>query len=169
MSYEVELDAHPGREQHEEVLTVRWDDGREESMRLHEYERVYAVPGLYEEVVQDRLECASPRVLTDAVTAEGGAAGVAAAELRAFDLGAGNGVVGEELAARGVRVVAGADNIDAARDAAARDRPALYVDYLLDALDDWERTERLIAGHGLNLLTAAGALGRGHIPQPAFA
>jgi hypothetical protein len=169
MSYQVDLDAHPGREQHEEVLTVRWDDGREESMRLHEYERVYAVPGLYEEVVQERLECASPGVLADAVIAEAGAAGVGAAELRAFDLGAGNGVVGEELAARGIRVVAGADNIDAARAAAERDRPGLYTEYLTDALEDWARTERLIADHGLNLLTAAGALGRGHIPQPAFA
>src|SRR3954452_6881916 len=101
MSYEVELDAHPGREQHEEVLTVRWNDGREESMRLHEYERVSAVPGLYEEVLQDRLVCASPRVLTDAVTAEAAAAGVAAGELRAFDLGAGNGGGGGGVARSG--------------------------------------------------------------------
>src|SRR4051812_14006116 len=164
MSYEVGLDARPGRGQHEEVLTVRWADGREERMRLHEYDRVYAVPGLYEEVVQERLECASPRALADAVVAEGAAAGVAPGDLRAFDLGAGNGVVGEELAARGIHVVAGADNIDAARDAAERDRPGLYAEYLTDALDDWARTERLVAGERLNLLTAAGALGRGHIP-----
>jgi hypothetical protein len=169
VSYDVELDARSGRDQHEEVLTVRWADGREESMRLHEYERVYAVPGLYEEVVQERLECASPQALADAVVAEAGVAGVTPGELRAFDLGAGNGVVGEELAARGIHVVAGADNIDAAREAAARDRPGLYAEYLTDALDDWGRTERLIAEERLNLLTAAGALGRGHIPQPAFA
>src|SRR4051794_1619356 len=130
MSYDVDLDARPGRGQHEEVLTVRWDDGRTESMRLHEYERVYAVAGLYEEVVQQRLECASPQVLADAVVGEAGAGGVEPRALRAFDLGAGNGVVGEELARRGVRVVAGADNIDAAREAAARDRPGLYDEYL---------------------------------------
>ena len=45
MDYEVEL--RPGRDQTEESLVVRHADGRTEEFRLHEYERVYAVPGLY--------------------------------------------------------------------------------------------------------------------------
>lgn len=31
-----------------------------EIVHLHEYERIYAVPGLYEHVVQERLQCRSP-------------------------------------------------------------------------------------------------------------
>ena len=168
MSFDVEFDTTPGRDQHEEVLTVRYGDGRAETMRLHEYERVYAVPGLYEQVVQERLECASPRrladTLIDAVRAAGGGPG----DLRGFDLGAGNGVVGDELAARGVDVQVASDNIAAAREAAERDRPGLYAEYLVGELTDWERLAGLVADRRLNLLTAAGALGRGHVPSQDF-
>jgi hypothetical protein len=152
----------------DEALTVRFDDGRAETMRLHEYERVYVVPGLYEEVVQGRLECASPRRLADAVTTACAEAGEDPAALRAFDLGAGNGVVGEELADRGVDVLVGSDNIAEARDAARRDRPALYRDYLVGELRDWDTLERLVRDGELNLLAAAGALGRGHVPVDDF-
>lgn len=33
-----------------------------ETVHLHEYTRIYAVPGLYEHVVQERLQCTSPQV-----------------------------------------------------------------------------------------------------------
>ncbi|HEY2637867.1 MAG TPA: hypothetical protein VGI54_10785, partial [Solirubrobacteraceae bacterium] len=141
MAYEVDLNTTLGRRQDEEALTVRFADGREETMRLHEYERVYAIPGLYEEVVQRRLECASPTRLADEVVAAAGDGAV----LRAFDLGAGNGVLGEELAARGASALVGSDNIAAARDAARRDRPDLYPDYLVGELGDWDELGRLVA------------------------
>ncbi|HEY2638153.1 MAG TPA: hypothetical protein VGI54_12225 [Solirubrobacteraceae bacterium] len=168
MDYEVELNTTPGRRQDEEALTVRFADGQAETMRLHEYERVYAIPGLYEEVVQRRLECASPARLAEGVVAAAAAAGQDAADLRAFDLGAGNGVVGEELAARGVSALVGSDNIAAARDAARRDRPELYPDYLVGELEDWDTLGRLVADRRLNVLTTAGALGLGHIPAGSW-
>jgi hypothetical protein len=162
MSWSVELDIAPGRGQDEEALTVTWDDGRVERMRLHEYERVYAIPGLYEEVVQERLACLGPTVLADALV---DAADSSAP--RVFDLGAGNGVVGSELRSRGVEVLVGSDNIAAARGAAQRDRPGLYAEYLVgevEALDP----EALVERHGLDALVCAGALGLGHITADAF-
>jgi hypothetical protein len=169
MSYEVELDAHPGREQVEESLTVVYQDGRRDHMLLHEYERVYAVPGLYEEVVQRRLECASPRTLADALVDTATEAGVAPSALRVFDLGAGNGVVGEELAARGVGVLVASDNIVEAREAANRDRPALYREYLVGDIADLPEAPNVVQDLGLNALVAAGALGLGHISATTFA
>jgi trans-aconitate methyltransferase len=129
---------------------------------LHDYARVYAVPGLYEEVVQSRLGCASPQVLAGALADAVAAAGESTVGLRVLDVGAGNGVVGEELHARGAQVVAGTDGVEAARDAARRDRPGLYEVYAIAGVDEIT-PEQLVADHALNALTSAGALGIGHV------
>jgi trans-aconitate methyltransferase len=158
----VELDAAPGRSQEEESFVLVRGDGGSERIRLHDYARVYAVPGLYEEVVQNRLGCASPQVLAGTLAAAVAEAGVSTAGLRVLDVGAGNGVVGEELHARGAQVVAGLDGVVAARDAARRDRPELYEVYAVAGVDE-VTPEQLVAEHELNTLTAAGALGVGHV------
>ena len=168
MDYEVELDDQPGRGQHEESLTVRYPDGRSETMRLHDYDRVYAIPGLYEEVVQNRLECLSPRVLADTLVAACERAGDEVTGLRAFDLGAGNGVVGEEVARRGVEVVVGSDTSAPGRDAAQRDRPGLYAEYFVGDIDDLADPDALVREHRLNLLICAASLGMGHITAESF-
>ena len=168
MDYSVELESVPGRGQAEEILAVTYGDGRGERMRLHEYDRVYSVPGLYEEVVQRRLECASPATIAEGVVAAATAGGEDASELRVLDVGAGNGVVGEELAERGVRVMVGLDTVAEAREAAERDRPGLYVEYLVGDLADHPRVPETIDEHELNCLVAVGALGLGHITAASF-
>ena len=168
VDYAVELESVPGRNQAEEILTVTYSDGRSDRMRLHEYDRVYAIPGLYEEVVQHRLECASPERIADAVLTQAAAADGSASELRVFDLGAGNGVVAEELRRRGVDTIVGLDNAEGARDAAERDRPGLYAEYLIGDLADHPRVPGVIDEHALNCLVAVGALGLGHITATSF-
>ena len=168
MDYAVELESVPGRNQAEEVLTVTYADGTSDTMRLHEYDRVYAVPGLYEEVVQHRLECASPERISAAVADRAAAAGREPPDLRVFDLGAGNGVVAEELRGRGVQTLVGLDNAAEARTAAERDRPGLYAEYLVGDLADHPRVPAVIDAHDLNCLVAVGALGMGHITATSF-
>jgi hypothetical protein len=168
MNYEVELDTAGGRDQTEEALLVTFKDGTKERMRLHEYTRVYAIPGLYEEVVQDRLRCATPAKLAELLVAHSSGAGIEPSELAVFDLGAGNGVVGDELRERGVETVLGSDNIAAARDAAIRDRPDLYEEYLVGDTDDLPEVPALVRERRLNGLVAAGALGLGHISAESF-
>lgn len=163
----VELDPTPGRRQGEEQFLLH-RDGATEAIVLHDYARVYSVPGLYEEVVQRRLECASPATVAAALVEGADAAGVPPGELRVFDLGAGNGVVGEELQARGATVVAGADGITEARDAARRDRPGLYAHYLVGETLDVDEIRGLVASEGLTALVAAGAVGEGHVPVDAL-
>lgn len=167
--YTVELDTEPGRDQTQESLTVRWADGRAETMRLHEYGRVYAIGGLYEEVVQERLRCLSPALLADRLVAAVAESGEDPAALAALDLGAGNGVVGSELrrAGAGGPLVA-SDTEPEAEPAAQRDRPGLYAEYAVSDLGALD-VAGLIARHGLNCLTGAGALGIGHIPWDLFA
>jgi hypothetical protein len=166
MSYHIEL--QPGRDQTEESIVVRQADGATQRFRLHEYPRVYAIPGLYEEVVQRRLRCASPSKLAELLIACAADAGFEPGALAAFDLGAGNGLVGEELRARGVGTLVASDNVAEARDAAQRDRPGLYAEYLVGDADDLPQVGELIREHGLNALVAAGALGLGHISAESF-
>ncbi len=37
-----------------EVIRIRHDDGRVEELHLHDYERLYSLPGVYEEIVSER-------------------------------------------------------------------------------------------------------------------
>ncbi len=156
-----------GASQSEEVFEVRLADGEVRTLRVQDYDDVYAVPGLYEEVVQRRLACRSPEVISRALVAAAEGRGVPAADLRVFDLGAGNGVVGEALRDLGVRHVVGLDPSLTAAGAARRDRPGTYADYLTCGVED-PRAGDAVAAHGLTCVIAAGAVGEGHIPPEAF-
>ena len=136
-------------------------DGRR--LRLHDYPALYAVPGLYEAVVQDALGCRAPAVVSALLA---GAAG--GAPLRVLDLGAGNGVSGEALRAAGLVPVVGLDLLPEARAAALRDRPGLYRDYLaVDATALDAGAVALIRGHAPQALALVGALGGSHVPRVA--
>lgn len=153
----------------EETLEVEHADGRTERMRIHEYERVFAVPGLYEEVVQHRLACRAPGIVAELMATGADALGWDRGDVRVLDLGAGNGVSGEALAAVGLRPVAGVDILPAARDAALRDRPGLYATYLavdLTALSDADA--RALGDLRPNAISIVGAVGHGHLPAAAL-
>jgi len=72
--------------------------GKRRRIRFHDYAAIYDVPGLYERLFAEQLECDSPRVVTELLGAELRAARVKPGPLTALDFGAGNGMVGELLA-----------------------------------------------------------------------
>ncbi|HEV7806928.1 MAG TPA: class I SAM-dependent methyltransferase [Solirubrobacteraceae bacterium] len=129
---------------------------------------MYAIPGLYEEVVQRRLQCASPAKIAEVLLRVAALEGRPAHLLRVLDLGAGNGLVGEQLRARGVEVLVGTDNASAARDAAVRDRPGLYASYVVGDLDGLPELGTLVRELGINCVVCAGALGFEHIEAHSF-
>lgn len=93
-----------------------------------------------------------------------------AESLSALDVGAGNGLVGEELRAIGVRTLVGVDILEAASAAAERDRPNLYADYVTCDLTRLAPRERArLCAHRPNCLTTVAALGFDDIPPRAFA
>ena len=95
------------------------------------------------------------------------AANVDPATLTALDVGAGNGLVGEQIDRLGVPAIVGVDIIEEAAAAAARDRATVYNDYVvcdLTALDDGQRA-RLGTP---TLMTTVAALGFDDIPPEAF-
>jgi hypothetical protein len=79
-------------------------------------------------------------------------------------------MVGEELADLGVGAIVGVDIVDAAKMATERDRPDVYLDYLIADMTDLRDEEcRRLREHRLNCLTCVAALGFGDIPPLAFA
>jgi len=168
IDYTVKLEDGPGRAQNEEAFTVTFEDGRTERLRLHDYERVYAIPGLYEEIVQNQLQCQSPAKLAAVLASVAELGGRSPQLLRVLDLGAGNGIVGEELRALGVEVLVGTDSAGTAGEATARDRPGLYTSYLVG--DDTGEPElgTVVRELGLNCIVCAGALGFAHIEARSF-
>ena len=115
------------------------------------------------------LECRSPAEVVGLLGERLGARGTDPAAISVLDVGAGNGIVGEELRALGVRSLVGVDILPEAAAAAARDRPGVYDDYLacdLTALTDDER--RRLRAAAPNCLTTVAALGFDDMPPEAL-
>jgi predicted TPR repeat methyltransferase len=145
-------------------------DGIRRRIRFHDYGKIYAVPGLYERLFYEQLECCSPEIVRGLLESELDAEGVEPDRLRVLDLGAGNGMVGEELAEAGADSIFGVDLIDEAAMAAERDRPEVYEDYfVLDLAQPKPGQLAALKDLDLNCLVTVAALGFGDIPPRAFA
>lgn len=156
-------------EQDEEWFVARVE-GEWRKYRLHDYSDVFAVQGLYERVVYDAFKTSSPGKIRHALIREVEKAGQRPEDLVVLDLGAGNGCVAEELAKSGVGTFVGADICAEAAEAAERDRPGLYNDYVVDDMGDLSReSRRILDRHEFNCLTCVAALGFGDIPPHVFA
>ena len=165
--------AYPGKEctmeQNEEYFHLVTEKGRER-FRLHEYGRVYDVPGLYEEVVYNKLQCDSPNVITGLLKESMQKNDENDAPLRVLDFGAGNGIVGECLQDTvETETIVGVDIIDEAKNALERDRPDVYDDYyVMDLSKIDEPTKKELDSYNFNALVTVAALGFGDIPTKAF-
>ncbi len=155
--------------QDEEWCEVRLD-GDYRRIRFHDYDELYAIPGLYEQIFYDELKCDSPRTVCRLLAEHLEASDRDPADLRVLDVGAGNGMVGEQLKELGAGTIVGADIIEEASEAAERDRPGVYDDYMVVDLADLPDDDmRELTGHGFNCLTTVAALGFGDVPPDAFA
>ncbi len=145
-------------------------DGRRRRIRFHDYAEIFKVPGLYERLFAERLECDSPSVVVGLLGEQLHDAGARPEKLSALDFGAGNGMVGELLSALSVGEVVGVDLLAEARDAAQRDRPGVYdAYYALDLTALTPDARRDLMRHDFDLMTCVAALGFGDIPPLAFA
>jgi hypothetical protein len=145
-------------------------DGHSRRVRFHDYAEIYEIPGLYERLFADTLQCASPDVVAGLLADSVRAAGDDPAQLRVLDFGAGNGMVGEALSGIGVRTLYGLDLLPQARAAALRDRPGLYADYVADDVTALSpRDAAMLRDAHLNCLVCVAALGFDDVPPAAFA
>jgi predicted TPR repeat methyltransferase len=157
-------------DQDEEWCEIETADGERQRIRFHDYAAIYDIPGLYERLFAEQLDCQSPRVVTDLLGDELRRAGLKPETLTALDFGAGNGMVGELLGGLAVGEIVGVDLLPEARDAANRDRPGLYeAYYALDMTQLSPDNRRDLMRHDFDLMTCVAALGFGDIPTLAFA
>jgi len=144
-------------------------DGERKRIRFHDYHKIYSIPGLYEGIFYEHLKCCSPSRVAALLQEIMHDFDNDPQDLRILDLGAGNGMVGDELRARDAECVVGVDIIPEAKEAAERDRPGVYDDYFVTDMTDLpERHEEKIRDRRLNCLTSVAALGFGDIPPKAF-
>ena len=108
------------------------ESSKQRKIRFHDYDEIYQIPGLYEQLFYDRLKCTSPVKVTSILEAAVRQSDDNFSELRVLDLGAGNGMMGEELKKKGVSRLIGVDIIDEAYEATIRDRPGIYDAYYIE-------------------------------------
>ena len=144
--------------------------GETRRIRFHDYNEIYSIPGLYETLFYDLLECSSPEIVRSLLEKELRDEDIDPSSLKVLDLGAGNGMVGEQLASMGARAIVGVDLIEEAAAATERDRPGVYDDYVVADLTDLSADQReRLESHDFNSLVTVAALGFGDIPPRAFA
>jgi hypothetical protein len=164
---------YPGKDclldQDEEWFHLVTENGQKR-IKVHEYDLVYNVPGLYEEVVYNKLQCDSPNVMATLLKETMVQHGSGDRALRVLDFGAGNGISGEVLKEEiETEALVGVDIIEAAREAAERDRPDVYDDYYVMDLSQLEAEDkRTLKAWDFNALVTIAALGFGDIPTKAF-
>ncbi|MBN2326696.1 MAG: class I SAM-dependent methyltransferase [Candidatus Omnitrophica bacterium] len=144
-------------------------NGKEKRIRFHDYDEVYKVPKLYEHLFYEKLKCNSPRIICGLLQNELDAARQSPEALNVLEIGAGNGMVGEQLKRMGVSSIVGLDIIPEAKAALRRDRPNIYDDYFVADLTQLPpQTEEKLELEPFNCLVTVAALGFGDIPPAAF-
>ncbi|HEY3607168.1 MAG TPA: class I SAM-dependent methyltransferase [Pseudonocardiaceae bacterium] len=140
-----------------------------EVIHLHDYPRIYAVPGLYERIVQEHLRCRSPQVAVEGFLRAITRLAMGSSAMTVLDFGSGTGLVGELLHDGGIARVVGVDSLAAGRAACLRDRPGVYADYLVgDVGSDSGTLSARLRGYALGGLVSAGAFGGAHAPPAAL-
>ena len=137
-------------------------------IRFHDYASIFERPGLYEHLFYRLLQCDSPRVVVRLLS-DVRQTRARLPPLHVIDLGAGNGIVAEELRKVGAEKIVGIDILPEARQAAQRDRPGVYTDFVVaDLCDPSPEVSDRIRATRPNALVCVAALGFGDIPPLAY-
>ncbi|KAL1856333.1 hypothetical protein Daus18300_010818 [Diaporthe australafricana] len=189
-----------GVPQDDEWCEVVEGDGHVTRVRFHDYAQVYGIPGLYNQLFGgpgSETRCVSPQVMAGLLRDqlpvvlhrdEGGSRerheGGSRPRLRVLDLGAGNGMMGEEVRAvvedyeEGLLVgstsIVGLDILQEAKAAAESERPGVYDAYVAADVTEYVKAppgdpvEAMLFARGYNVLTSVSSLAFGDGSVRAF-
>lgn len=144
-------------------------NGQERRLKLHDYNDVYSIPGLYEYIAREILKYQSPEIMSSLLVKKVIDAGFPVDKLKLLELGAGSGLFGNALAKWGITSIVGIDIVPEAAVAANREYPGVYQDYLVEDLTKLsESSKNKLKEQNFNCLVCCSALSSGHIPVSAF-
>ncbi len=168
-SFNIQLPDVENIQQGKEFLILE-QNGRKEKIEFHDYDRIYEIPGLYEHLFYERYKCNSPEVVCNVLKKHIEQEKQGGEQLVVLDIGAGNGMVGEQLTSLGAQTIVGIDIIEEAAEAVARDRPGIYDAYhVADLTHLPSDVEQSLKKIDFNCMTVVAALGFDDIPPEAFA
>jgi hypothetical protein len=156
----VELPDEPLQQDEEQCEIVV--DGRRQRVRFHDYAAVYAIPASTSTSSSGCWSAGRPRSSPGCCSASATPRGLAV-----LDFGAGNGMVGAELRRGRRRAASSVRPARRCADAALRDRPGVYDDYVVCDITDPVAAAPL-DDHRFTALTCVAALGFGDVPPAAF-
>lgn len=160
----------PHQLQQDEAFFYFSENEQDIQLRFHDYSELYKRPGLYEQLFYERLKCSSPKRVCDILSKVLRDNHIEMTELRVLDLGAGNGMFGEQLQDAGVARIIGVDISEEAQIACRRDRPGTYdAYYVCDCCNLNAGMRQRLAEWQIDCLSCVAALGFGDIPAKAFA
>lgn len=146
-------------------------DGETITFNLHDYNFMYKHPLLYDIVLYDYLKCRTPDEIASVVKQVWEANKVSASTVRMLEIGAGSGAFGECMKSMvGVGELVGLDISAAAMEAARRDRPSIYDEYIVADLTALSpAVESQLRDFRFSCVGVASATGWGnHIPVAGF-
>ncbi len=139
------------------------------NIKLHEYDKIYSIPGLYEHIFLEKLKYCSPEKICRLLKKETERDLAKPEELHILDLGAGNGIAGEWLRDFGFKNIYGIDIEHEAKNAVKRDRPNVYKNfYAADLMQLPNSLQKELNETPFNCLVSVGSLGFGDIPPEVF-
>ncbi|KFI24015.1 class I SAM-dependent DNA methyltransferase [Nitrosococcus oceani] len=154
--------------QDEAYFYLQEENGKRK-IRFHDYSEIYQKQDLYEQIFYERLQCSSPSKVSSILEAAVKQSQDNFSELRILDLGAGNGMMGDELKKHGVSRLIGIDIVPEAYEATIRDRPGIYDAYYVEdftRLDNDKKEE--IKTWNCDCMVTVSALGFSDIPAKVF-
>lgn len=131
--YDVKFIVDQNTHQATESFILR-EGSKEQHLSLHNYSEIYRYPGLYEYIFIEMFQGISHQLVPDLMLDELAKAGQSPEDLSVLDFGAGSGLIGSQLHARGIRRIIGVDLFKASKIAIERDFPGLYQELLIDDL-----------------------------------
>ena len=148
----------------EYVLVQPKDNAEPVKLFLHDYKKIFSVPGLYECIYIETLQSISHTFVCSQCLEALSQIHLNPAGAQIMELGAGNGVTAQVFKENGFGSIIGFDRLQEAKDAAMRDRPGIYDEYcVFDLTNPAGNQTALLNKYAFNILLVVSSIGMNHL------
>jgi SAM-dependent methyltransferase len=145
------------------------ENGKESRIKLHDYAKIYSMPGLYEQLAVEILGYKSHKFMAAFLSEELKKYKIPFDSISVLELGSGSGLFGREIYKKGIKYLIGTDIVPEAAEAANHGDNKIYQHYFIEDFTKIKSsTKEFITNKKLNVFVCCSALSDGHIPINAF-